>query len=55
MDNKGIELAVKCTCGRVIYDGEAIKSRCVKPGKDVSHALCKCKLWVKVPIILIAK
>lgn len=43
---------VKCECGHVLYDGEAIKSRCVKPGKDLSYALCKCKRWVNVPICL---
>jgi len=43
---------VKCECGHVVYDGEAIKSRCVKPGKVTSVALCKCKRWVSVPICL---
>ena len=49
--NKPLE-NVKCECGRIVFDGEAIKSRCVKPGLTVSYALCKCKQWVKVPIKL---
>lgn len=44
---------VKCVCGNTVFDGEAIKSRCVKLGKNISYALCKCKRWVKVPVKLV--
>lgn len=39
---------VVCECGHTIWDGEAIRSRCVKPAEGV--ALCRCKRWVAVPI-----
>lgn len=39
---------VVCVCGHVIFDGEAIRSRCVKPAEGL--ALCRCKRWVEVPI-----
>lgn len=44
---------VICTCGRVVFDGEAIKARCVKPAAGI--ALCRCKRWVPVPVGLITK
>lgn len=39
---------VRCTCGRIVYDGEVIRSRCVRV--RTGEALCKCKRWVKVPL-----
>jgi len=39
---------VTCACGHVIFDGEAIRSRCVKPAEGV--ALCRCKRWIAVPV-----
>ena len=39
---------VKCACGHVIYDGQVIRSRCVKLHEQ--SALCRCKRWVKVPV-----
>jgi hypothetical protein len=41
---------VTCRCGHVIYDGDVIKSRCVKVLVMGAQALCKCKSWVVVPI-----
>ncbi|MTI12106.1 hypothetical protein [Sansalvadorimonas verongulae] len=34
-------------CDHRIWDGEVIRSRCVKLRDGV--ALCRCKAWVKVP------
>lgn len=39
---------VTCTCGHKIFDGEVIRSRCVKVHE--SMALCRCKKWVSVPV-----
>ena len=36
-------------CGFTIFDGDAIRSRCVKPIQAV--AKCRCKQWVDVPIV----
>lgn len=41
---------VICECGRVVYDGEVVRSRCVHP--ESGTALCRCKRWVAVPILL---
>jgi|GEM_PF-4709057 len=38
--------AVVCQCGFVIFDGEVIRSRAVKPKQGL--ALCRCKRWVEV-------
>jgi len=43
--------AVVCQCGFVIFDGEVIRSRAVKPKQGL--ALCRCKRWVQVPILSI--
>ena len=41
---------VSCICGFRICDSEGIiRSRCVKLVEG--EALCRCKRWVKVPII----
>lgn len=38
---------VKCPkCQHVIFDGEVIRSRCVKV--HTAEALCRCKEWVKI-------
>lgn len=39
---------VQCKCGHVIFDGEVIRSRCVKVLE--AKALCRCKRWVAVPV-----
>ncbi len=39
---------VTCKCGHKIFDGEVVRSRCVKVHE--SMALCRCKEWVSVPI-----
>jgi hypothetical protein len=39
-------------CGRRIFDGEVIRSRCVKVAEGL--ALCRCKGWVRVPVSLSA-
>lgn len=40
---------VVCECGHRICDSEGvIRSRCIKLIEGI--ALCRCKLWVKVPI-----
>ena len=39
---------VKCSCGHKIFDGEVIRSRCVKI--HTAEALCRCKKWVKVEL-----
>lgn len=43
---------VRCTqCGAVVFDGLAIKSRCVRVLQNGAEAMCKrCKRWVTVPI-----
>ncbi len=41
---------VICTCGHCICDSEGIiRSRCVKLHEGT--ALCRCKRWVKVPVV----
>jgi|GEM_PF-5543820 len=41
---------VTCMCGHCICDSEGvIRSRCVKLHEGT--ALCRCKRWVKVPIV----
>lgn len=41
---------VVCVCGHEIWDGEAIRSRCVIPASG--EALCRCKRWVGVPVAI---
>lgn len=36
-------------CGFTIFDGDAIRSRCVKPVEAV--AKCRCKRFISVPIV----
>ena len=43
---------VRCECGFLVFDGQALRSRVVLPGKGV--AKCRCKRWVEVPVRLIA-
>ena len=45
--------AVSCKCGHRIFDGQVVRSRCVKPAEGI--ALCRCKEWVKVPVTLRAR
>ncbi|SIO94646.1 hypothetical protein [Vibrio spartinae] len=41
---------VVCICGHRICDSEGvIRSRCVKLVEGM--ALCRCKRWVKVPVL----
>ena len=40
--------SVTCECGHKIYDGEVVRSRCIK--LHTGEALCRCKTWVKVPV-----
>lgn len=42
---------VHCDCGHTIFDGEAIRARCVKPAEGL--ALCRCKRWIDVPVQLV--
>lgn len=42
---------VTCVCGHKIYDGEVVRSRCVKLHEG--QALCRCKKWVGVPVAYI--
>ena len=44
------EEKVRCECGHVIFDGDVIKSRCVKVGINDSQALCRCKRWKTIPV-----
>lgn len=39
---------VICKCGHKIYDGDVVRSRCVKLHEGL--ALCRCKEWVWVPV-----
>lgn len=39
---------VRCECGFLIFDGEAIRARVVLPTKGL--AKCRCKRWVEVPV-----
>ena len=39
---------VTCICGHRIFDGEVVRSRCVKLHEGT--ALCRCKQWVSVPV-----
>ncbi|WP_422134940.1 hypothetical protein [Endozoicomonas sp. ALD040] len=49
VDGKEDVETVTCTCGHKIFDGEVIRSRCVKVFE--SKALCRCKKWVSVPVL----
>ena len=48
VDSKKAIETVTCTCGHKIFDGEVVRSRCVKVLE--SKALCRCKKWVGVPV-----
>ena len=37
---------VTCVCGHLIFDGEVIRSRCVRPSD--MKAKCRCKQWVSL-------
>lgn len=41
---------IACFCGRRIFDGEAIRSRCVVLYGGGAKALCRCKRWVMLPL-----
>jgi hypothetical protein len=38
-------------CEHVIFDGEAVLSRCVLVEDHGAKAKCKCKEWVRVPLV----
>lgn len=41
---------IKCPkCEHVIFDGEVIRSRCVKV--QTAEALCRCKAWVRIRLV----
>ncbi len=42
---------VRCTCGHLIFDGAAIKSRVVLLDTAGGKAKCRCKRWVSVPVV----
>lgn len=42
---------VQCKCGHVVFDGEVLLSRCVLIEAHGARAKCKCKEWVRVPLI----
>ncbi|MGI9278184.1 MAG: hypothetical protein ACR2PX_00925 [Endozoicomonas sp.] len=48
VDSKKDVDTVTCTCGHKIFDGVVIRSRCVKVFEG--KALCRCKVWVTVPV-----
>lgn len=37
-------------CRHVVFDGEAVLSRCVLVEAHGAKAKCKCKAWVRVPL-----
>lgn len=37
-------------CHHVVFDGQAVLSRCVVVEAHGSKAKCKCKAWVRVPL-----
>jgi RNase P subunit RPR2 len=42
---------VRCSrCGKVIFDGDVVKSRVVKVLDNHTEAKCQCKAWVRVPL-----
>lgn len=38
-------------CKHVIFDGTAVLSRCVLIEDHGAKAKCKCKEWVRVPLV----
>lgn len=44
---------VDCECGFRIFDGEVIRSRVVKLF-PVPVAKCRCREWVRVPVVYFA-
>lgn len=43
---------IKCACGHRLFDGLVIRSRVVRvTPRGECEALCKCKLWLPVPLI----
>ena len=49
-DSTATRPAVRCTCGLVIIDGQALKSRVLLLDGDRGRAKCRCKRWVSVPV-----
>lgn len=47
-DAGGRLLAVTCTCGFRVYDGEVVRCRVFNP--HVGAAKCRCTRWVHVPV-----
>lgn len=42
---------VRCDCGRVIFDGIAVRARVVRAlPRGGAEAKCRCKRWVLVPL-----
>lgn len=42
---------VRCECGRVIFDGVAVRARVVRAlPRGGAQAKCRCKRWVSVPL-----
>lgn len=37
-------------CHHVVFDGQAVLSRCVLVEAHGAKAKCKCKAWVRVPL-----
>lgn len=43
---------VRCHhCGKVIFDGDVVKSRVLKVLTQGAQAKCQCKTWVSLPLI----
>lgn len=38
-------------CHHVVFDGQAVLSRCVLVEDHGAKAKCKCKEWVRVPLV----
>ena len=46
---------VRChQCGQVIFDGLVIKSRVVRLLPIGAEAKCRCKAWVKMPVVYLS-
>lgn len=43
---------IRCPyCGKMIFDGDVVKSRVLKVLADSIRAKCQCKNWVELPFI----
>lgn len=47
---------VRCDCGHVLFDAVVFRSRVLRRLPDDSiEAKCRCKRWVKLPLVYVAR